>query len=146
MTIDMEQFKVTFVEESREGLDTMESVLLEMQPGETDAEAIDDIFRAAHSIKGGAATFGLENIASFTHVVETLLDEIRNGERNVTQEAIGLFLSSVDCIRELLSADQNKEDVDQARIDQVKAELDKMLDSTPELTDSPKDSSYINIY
>ena len=96
MTIDMEQFKQTFVEESLEGLDIMESVLLEMRPGETDSEAIDNIFRAAHSIKGGSATFGLDAIANFTHVVETLLDEVRNGERAVTQEAIVLFLSSVD--------------------------------------------------
>jgi two-component system chemotaxis sensor kinase CheA len=129
MSIDMEQFKVTFMEESLEGLEIMESVLLDMRPGEADAEAIDNIFRAAHSIKGGSATFGLEAIASFTHVVETLLDEIRNGERAVTQEAIVLFLSSVDCIRELLRADQSDEPVDQDHIDQVKAGLDKMLGS-----------------
>ena len=129
MAIDMEQFKVTFLEESLEGLETMESVLLDMRPGEADAEAIDNIFRAAHSIKGGSATFGLEAIANFTHVVETLLDEIRNGERAVTQEAIVLFLSSVDCIRELLRADQSDEPVDLDHINQVKAGLDKMLGS-----------------
>ncbi|MBL1274966.1 MAG: chemotaxis protein CheA [Ectothiorhodospiraceae bacterium] len=127
MTIDMEQFKVTFVEESLEGLEIMESVLLELQPGETNGEAIDDIFRAAHSIKGGSATFGLENIANFTHVVETLLDEVRNEERELTTEAIGLFLSSVDCIREMLSADQSDEPLDQSHIDEVKAGLDKLL-------------------
>lgn len=133
MTIDMEQFKVTFVEESLEGLQTMESVLLEMRPGETEAEAIDNIFRAAHSIKGGSATFGLEGIANFTHVVETLLDEIRNGERELTQESIVLFLSSVDCIREMLSADQGGDPVDQGHIDQVKAGLDKILGSKGEV-------------
>jgi len=127
MSIDMEQFKVTFVEESLEGLDIMESVLLDMHPGAADAEAIDNIFRAAHSIKGGAATFGLGDIANFTHVVETLLDEVRNGDRDITQEAIVLFLSSVDCIREMLSADQNGEAVDQEHIEQVKAGLDDML-------------------
>ncbi|NOX75941.1 MAG: chemotaxis protein CheA, partial [Gammaproteobacteria bacterium] len=105
MAIDMEQFKATFIEESLEGLQTMESVLLEMQPGEADADAVDDIFRAAHSIKGGSATFGFESITGFTHVVETLLDQIRNGERQVTQESLELFLSSVDCIREMLAAD-----------------------------------------
>jgi two-component system, chemotaxis family, sensor kinase CheA len=130
MSIDMEQFKATFVEESLEGLDIMESVLLEMQPGEAASEEIDNIFRAAHSIKGGSATFGLENIAHFTHVVETLLDEIRNGERDVTQESISLFLSSVDCIREMLSADQHDEPVDQQHIDEVKSGLDAMLGSS----------------
>jgi len=132
MSIDMEQFKVTFVEESLEGLDIMESVLLDMHPGTADSEAIDNIFRAAHSIKGGAATFGLADIASFTHVVETLLDEVRNGDRDITEEAIVLFLSSVDCIREMLSADQNAEAIDQEHIEQVKAGLDKMLNSEPE--------------
>ncbi len=138
MSIDMEQFKVTFVEESLEGLDIMESVLLDMHPGAADAEAIDNIFRAAHSIKGGAATFGLGDIANFTHVVETLLDEVRNGDRDITQDAIVLFLSSVDCIREMLSADQNGEAVDHAHIEQIKAGLDKMLGSKQE---SEPDSS-----
>jgi two-component system chemotaxis sensor kinase CheA len=129
MSIDMEQFKATFVEESLEGLDTMESVLLELQPGNSDSAAIDDIFRAAHSIKGGSATFGFEDIAAFTHVVETLLDQIRNGERPVTQEAIDLFLSSVDCIRDLLSASQGGDEGDQSRIGDVKRALDAMLGS-----------------
>ncbi len=141
MSIDMEQFKVTFVEESLEGLDIMESVLLDMHPGAADAEAIDNIFRAAHSIKGGAATFGLGDIANFTHVVETLLDEVRNGDRDITQDAIVLFLSSVDCIREMLSADQNGEAVDHAHIEQIKAGLDKMLGSEQESETVPAEDT-----
>ncbi|MCF6257438.1 MAG: chemotaxis protein CheA [Gammaproteobacteria bacterium] len=141
MSIDMEQFKVTFVEESLEGLDIMESVLLDMHPGATDAEAIDNIFRAAHSIKGGAATFGLGDIANFTHVVETLLDEVRNGDRDITQDAIVLFLSSVDCIREMLSADQNGEAVDHAHIEQIKAGLDEMLGSEQESETVPAEDT-----
>lgn len=127
MAIDMEQFKVTFIEESVEGLDTMETVLLQMEPGSNDSEAIDNIFRAAHSIKGGSATFGFEDITNFTHVVETLLDEVRDGKRDMTQEAISLFLNSVDCIRDMLSASQSGNEVDQDTIDQVKAGLDRML-------------------
>lgn len=126
----MEQFKATYVEESLEGLDTMEAVLLEMQPGSTDSDAVDTIFRAAHSIKGGGATFGFEDITSFTHVVETLLDQVRDGQREVTQEAIVLFLNSVDCIRDMLAASQSGEAVDQAHIDQVRAGLDRMLGAT----------------
>ncbi len=141
MSIDMEQFKVTFVEESLEGLDIMESVLLDMHPGAADAEAIDNIFRAAHSIKGGAATFGLGDIANFTHVVETLLDEVRNGDRDITQDAIVLFLSSVDCIREMLSADQNGEAVDHAHIEQIKAGLDEMLGSEQESETVPAEDT-----
>ena len=127
MSIDMEQFKATFIEESLEGLDIMESVLLEMQPGEADAEEVDNIFRAAHSIKGGSATFGFSDISNFTHVVETLLDQIRAGEREVTQEAINLFLSSVDCIRDMLAGAQEGFDINFEQVAEVKAGLDRML-------------------
>jgi len=139
--IDMEQFKAIFLEESREGLDTMESELLEMSPGEAESDSIGTIFRAAHSIKGGAATFGLESIAGFTHVVETLLDEIRSGERAVTRDAIDLFLNSIDCIRDMLDTDQEGNTVDQDRLDEVSADLDRMLGSnTPpvSMADDPE--------
>jgi len=132
MSIDMEQFKATFIEESLEGLDIMESVLLEMQPGEADAEEVDNIFRAAHSIKGGSATFGFSDISNFTHVVETLLDQIRAGEREVTQEAIDLFLSSVDCIRDMLANAQEGFEVNLEQVAEVKAGLERMLGSTPQ--------------
>ncbi len=132
MSIDMEQFKATFIEESLEGLDIMEAVLLEMQPGTADAEEVDNIFRAAHSIKGGSATFGFSDISNFTHVVETLLDQIRAGEREVTQEAINLFLSSVDCIRDMLAGAQEGFEINLEQVAEVKAGLDRMLGSTPE--------------
>jgi len=135
MSIDMEQFKATFIEESLEGLDIMESVLLEMQPGEADAEEVDNIFRAAHSIKGGSATFGFSDISNFTHVVETLLDQIRAGEREVTQEAINLFLSSVDCIRDMLAGAQEGFNINLEQVAEVKAGLDRMLGSAQEATE-----------
>ena len=81
MTIDVSQFLAVFFEESFEGLQAMEARLLEMGPGNVDGETLNSVFRAAHSIKGGSATFGLQEIAEFTHVVETLLGEIRAGER-----------------------------------------------------------------
>lgn len=130
MAIDMEQFKATFVEESTEGLDQMEAVLLDLKPGSSDSDGIDTIFRAAHSIKGGSATFGFDNITNFTHVVETLLDEIRDGKREITSEAITLFLSSVDCIRDMLDAAQTGSVINQENIDAVKQSLDAMLGST----------------
>lgn len=141
MAIDMEQFKATFIEESIEGLETMEAVLLEMEPGSSDAEEIDTIFRAAHSIKGGGATFGFDNISQFTHVVETLLDQIREGQRELSADAISLFLSSVDCIRDMLDATQSDQDVDQANIDSVKAALDAMLGSDSISSENSDNSS-----
>ena len=108
MTVDMSQFYQTFLEESFEGLDTMESCLLNLDVGDADIEAVNTIFRAAHSIKGGAATFGFDEVAEFTHVVETLLDQIRSGERPVEQNLVDYFLQSVDCLRTMLHAVQSE--------------------------------------
>ena len=68
MSINLEQFHQTFFEESFEGLDSMESGLLNLQAGGMDADTINTIFRAAHSIKGGSGTFGFSEVAKFTHV------------------------------------------------------------------------------
>ena len=81
MSMDLQRFHATFFEESREGLDAMEAGLLALESGQQDAEIINSVFRAAHSIKGGAGTFGFDAIAGLTHVLETLLDELRAGKR-----------------------------------------------------------------
>lgn len=107
MSVDMAQFHQVFFEESEEGLDDMEQGLLGLSSGESDAETINTIFRAAHSIKGGSATFGFIAIAEFTHVMETILDEIRNGERSVNQAVVDILLDAVDCLREMLQSEQN---------------------------------------
>ncbi len=127
MTFDMSQFLVTFYEESFEGLDIMEKELLALDVGEADLETINTIFRAAHSIKGGSGTFGLDDVASFTHVMETLLDEMRDGKRDVTQNAVNILLESVDVLREMLSTLQAEEELDNERIATVKQELDNLL-------------------
>ncbi len=105
MTIDMEQFYDIFFEESLEGLDVMEQSLLAISSsGESDSETINTIFRAAHSIKGGSGTFGFTSVSKFTHVLETLLDEVREGERVLTEESIELLLRSCDCLRTMIFA------------------------------------------
>jgi two-component system chemotaxis sensor kinase CheA len=82
----------------------MEAELLNLEPGDVDSEIINTIFRAAHSIKGGSGTFGFMAIADFTHVLETLLDQIRNGERELESLHIDLLLKSVDCLRGMLGS------------------------------------------
>ncbi len=129
MTVDMSQFYQTFFEESFEGLDNMESSLLNLDVGEADEETINTIFRAAHSIKGGAGTFGFKAVSDFTHVMETLLDEIRDGKRLVTQETVDLLLQSVDCLREMLTAVQNEDEIDHETVSRTQAELEKLLHS-----------------
>ena len=132
MSIDISQFHDVFFEESFEGLDAMESGLLNLDIGAADVEAINTIFRAAHSIKGGAGTFGFMAVSEFTHVMETLLDEMRNGERDVTPDLTNLLLEAVDVLREMLTAVQQKTETDDERIADVRQKLESMLDAGSE--------------
>lgn len=129
MTIDMSQFKKTFLEESFEGLEVIETTLLNINPETADVEEINLIFRAAHSIKGGSATFGFDELTDLTHLAETLLDEIRNNERQLSHEIIELFLQSVDCLREMLNAYQKEEKPDTTLAHQLEKSLNAVLES-----------------
>lgn len=135
MSIDIAQFHQVFFEESFEGLEIMESSLLDLEIGQPDSEAINTIFRAAHSIKGGSGTFGFSAIGEFTHVLETLLDEMRNGTRDVTREAVDVLLLAVDSLREMLSAARDGADFDANAVAEVHAKLERQLaigsDHTP---------------
>jgi len=127
MSIDIAQFHQVFFEESFEGLEIMESSLLDLEIGQPDSEAINTIFRAAHSIKGGSGTFGFSAIGEFTHVLETLLDEMRNGTRDVTREAVDVLLLAVDSLREMLSAARDGADFDANAVAEVHAKLERQL-------------------
>jgi len=127
MSIDMSQFHQVFFEECFEGLEAMESGLLTLDVGDVDSEVINTIFRAAHSIKGGSGTFGFTVVAEYTHIMETLLDEMRDGRRQVTQPAVNVLLGSVDCLREMLASIQNEQDVDEVSVAQHKAALEAVL-------------------
>lgn len=100
MEIDLSQFSQVFFEESLEGLESMESELLKLDIAAPDPEAINTIFRAAHSIKGGSGTFGFNQVANYTHLLETLLDEIRDGRREMTSHHQDILLLSVDLLRD----------------------------------------------
>jgi two-component system chemotaxis sensor kinase CheA len=127
MSINVEQFHQVFFEESFEGLDIMESGLLNLDLGAADAEEINTIFRAAHSIKGGSGSFGFTAISDFTHVVETLLNEMRDGRRAVTKPLVDLLLESVDVLRDLLSAAKAGEEADAARVSEIHRRLEETL-------------------
>ncbi|MEK9767177.1 MAG: Hpt domain-containing protein, partial [Thalassolituus sp.] len=131
MSVDLSQFHQVFFEESFEGLDVMESELLEMDPADVDDETVNNIFRAAHSIKGGAGTFGFMPISEFTHVVETLLDEIRGGKREMQAEYVDLFLQSVDCIRGMLTDMQGGNEPESARPAELRGQFERILGMEP---------------
>jgi two-component system chemotaxis sensor kinase CheA len=127
MTLDLTQFHDAFFEESFEALDSMESALLKLDLGAPDAELINTIFRVAHSIKGGSATFGFSEIASFTHSLETLLDELRGNRLQVTEETSDLLLKSVDAMRDMLRAVQAKKPIDSQRVADLQFDTEKLL-------------------
>ncbi|MFO1436299.1 MAG: chemotaxis protein CheA [Gammaproteobacteria bacterium] len=131
MSIDISQFHQVFFEESFEGLAVMETGLLNLEEGTPDSEAINTIFRAAHSIKGGSGTFGFTAIAGFTHVMETLLDEMRANKRPVTRPDIEVLLRSVDCLQGMLAATRDGTAIDADRIATTQAELEQALGAKP---------------
>jgi len=101
---DRDAVFAAFLAESEEGLDKMEQVLLQMESSPSDPELINTIFRVAHSIKGNARSLELNELAGFAHVVEDLLDIIREQQTLLTGEVISLLLRGVDEMRAMLAA------------------------------------------
>jgi two-component system chemotaxis sensor kinase CheA len=107
MKIDLSQFRETFLMESAEHVATMESGLLALRTAPEDAETLNAVFRSAHSIKGGAGSFGFESLTRFTHAMENLLERLRSMELPVTDGVIRTLLESLDVLRVLLQAGAN---------------------------------------
>ncbi|MEP7184802.1 MAG: chemotaxis protein CheA [Rhodanobacter sp.] len=125
--VDLTQFHKTFFDESLEGLDAMEAALLQLDAGSSDGELVHTIFRAAHSIKGGAATFGFVDVAAFTHVAESLLEEVRSERKAVDAELIELLLRSVDCLRAMLDRSSAGQPVGDAESEVLRVELVRLV-------------------
>ncbi len=105
--IDLSQFYQVFFEEAGENLDRMEKLLLDLDIESADDEEMNAIFRCAHSIKGGAATFGFKDVAELTHQMETLLDKLRRHELEPTAPMVDVLLQSGDALRSQLARHQN---------------------------------------
>ena len=129
MTIDMSQFYQVFFEEAGENLAAMESLLLELDVDTPDLETLNAIFRAAHSIKGGAGTFGFSDMAEVTHVLETLLDRLRKQELVPTVEMVDTFLRAGDVLKSQLQAHQEGEEYEDARVAEVCQHLERLAHS-----------------
>jgi two-component system chemotaxis sensor kinase CheA len=99
MNLDMSRFHDVFFEEVAEHLESLERILLELDVASASRDDLDAIFRAAHSIKGGSGTFGFAEMASFTHVLESLLDKVRNAEIVLTDGLVDLTLRAGDVLR-----------------------------------------------
>lgn len=137
MTVDIAQFHRAFFEESFEHLAHMEAALLQLDRDD-DPELINVIFRGAHSIKGGSATFGFAQIAEFTHLAETLLERIRSGRCGIDTAIVALLLESVDVLRAMIAALKDGAVADRRRIEDVQRRLQQALvaDETPSRTEA----------
>tara|TARA_B110000240_G_scaffold116651_1_gene130711 strand:+ start:3033 stop:5282 length:2250 start_codon:yes stop_codon:yes gene_type:complete len=150
MSIDLSQFHAVFFEESFEGLELMEAALLELDVDNPDSEQINAIFRAAHSIKGGSGTFGFVQVSEFTHILETLLDKVRDGGHAIDADGIELFLQSVDCLRGLLEALQAEQEPDLQRANELARVFQAVLDgatyadSSSQVNTNPPQDNEIN--
>ncbi|HJS39333.1 MAG TPA: Hpt domain-containing protein, partial [Burkholderiales bacterium] len=104
MAVDLTQFHAVFFEEAAEHLADMERRLVALDPGDADREDVDGIFRAAHSIKGGANMFGFAEIAQVTHELETLLDAARRGSLQMSSAIVDAALGARDFLQQALAA------------------------------------------
>jgi len=132
MSIDLTQFYQIFFEEAAEHLSTMETLLLALDVANPSMDDLNAIFRSAHSIKGGAGTFGFTDMTEVTHVLETLLDRLRKQEMTLTDEMISAFLEAGDVISVQLAAHRGEGEVDQAEVKSVCAKLEQLTHEQPQ--------------
>lgn len=119
MSMDISDFYQTFFDEADELLADMEQHLLDLVPEAPDSEQLNAIFRAAHSIKGGAGTFGFTILQETTHLMENLLDEARRGEMQLNTDIINLFLETKDIMQEQLDAYKSSAEPDAASFEYI---------------------------
>ncbi|WP_446029386.1 chemotaxis protein CheA [Lelliottia amnigena] len=119
MSMDISDFYQTFFDEADELLADMEQHLLNLVPEAPDSEQLNAIFRAAHSIKGGAGTFGFTILQETTHLMENLLDEARRGEMQLNTDIINLFLETKDIMQEQLDAYKSSTEPDAASFEYI---------------------------
>ena len=141
MTIDMSQFYEVFFDESDELLAEAERLLLDLDIEDPDSEHLNAIFRAAHSIKGGAATFGFMDMTEITHVLENLLDRIRKNEMRLTAEHVDAFLTAKDVLKMQLDGHRLASEVDLDQIADVKMMLKSLSDNGDVPAPSPSAQS-----
>ena len=124
MTVDpMDAIKLTFYQECEEQLAELESGLLTMDAGDDSADVVNAVFRAVHSIKGGAGAFGLDDLVRFAHVFETALDAVRSHRLTPDPANVRLFLRAADLLADLVRAAQGRATIDPDRSPALEAEL-----------------------
>jgi len=137
MSIDMSQFYQVFFEETGEHLASMENLLLALDVEDPDAEQLNAIFRAAHSIKGSSGTFGFTDLQDVTHILENLLDRVRKGELHLCNDMIDAFLDAGDVLKNLLAAHQGEGEADRAAAEAICQRLRQLTEAGDAVSPAP---------
>lgn len=129
--MDMEEIKEIFFQECEEQLTELETGLLAMNDGDDDSETVNAVFRAVHSIKGGAGAFGLDDLVAFAHVFETTLDCVRSNKLEADATVMKVMLKSADVLADLTTAARDGGSVDAARSAVLVKDLDALANGKP---------------
>lgn len=129
--MDMNEIKEIFFQECEEQLAELESGLLKMNDGETDSETVNAVFRAVHSIKGGAGAFGLDDLVAFAHVFETTLDCVRSNKLDPGPDVMKVMLKSADVLADLTNAARDGGKIDPARSSGLVKDLEALAHGEP---------------
>lgn len=140
MSIDLSQFHQVFFEECFESLDVMERILLNINLSDPLEEDINAVFRAAHSIKGGAGTFGFSQASEFAHVVESLLDTYRAGTEKIDTTGVDLVLKFVDLMRQYIGCLQEKKNFGIEPIEVLISRIETIINAEAEEPVSDKNA------
>jgi two-component system chemotaxis sensor kinase CheA len=140
---DMDALRQIFFQECEEQLAELEKGLLEIESGDSDSEIVNAVFRAVHSIKGGAGAFALEDLVRFAHVFETVLDEVRKGRLAAAGPVVETLLRSADVLADLVRVARDGGDIDQVRIGSVSDELTS-LSGAPAATESAESEDSVD--
>jgi two-component system, chemotaxis family, sensor kinase CheA len=124
--MDMNEIREIFFQECEEQLAELETGLLALNDGDTDPETVNAVFRAVHSIKGGAGAFALDDLVAFAHVFETTLDKVRSGQLEPTHDVLKVMLKSADVLADLTNAARHGEQIDQDRSASLVADLEAL--------------------
>ena len=124
--MDMNEIKEIFFQECEEQLAELESGLLKLNDGDRDPETVNAVFRAVHSIKGGAGAFGLDDLVAFAHVFETTLDCVRSNKLEPNQDVLKVMLKSADVLADLTNAARDGGSVDETRSRGLVKELEAL--------------------
>jgi two-component system chemotaxis sensor kinase CheA len=127
----LEQLKLTFFDECSEALQQMETGLTEMQDGTSTDDTINAIFRSVHSVKGGAGIFGFEGLVNFAHVLETVLDTMRNGKLVATHEIMDVLLQANDVLSDLIAMSRSGDAIPPNHGSECRAALERLIGIEP---------------